>query len=124
MNREDPNRPEYRGDRTDYFDFVAKTAVKRTSDTLVIRFKNLCRGRDRQDEPAKYVELMEMVENMKVSRFNHLHKPSMPTRYTNRQTITTNVLSTPNSNKSIYMLMLGLYAVQSNLQHMPKMCRF
>lgn len=67
MNREDPNRPEYRGDRTDYFDFVAKTAVKRTSDTLLARFENLCRGRDRQDEPAKYVELMGMIKDMKVS---------------------------------------------------------
>ncbi|KAL3142162.1 hypothetical protein ABBQ38_002520 [Trebouxia sp. C0009 RCD-2024] len=66
MNREDPNRPEYRGDRTDYFDFVAKTAVKRTSDTLLARFENLCRGRDRQDEPAKYVELMGMIKDMKV----------------------------------------------------------
>lgn len=67
MNREDPERPAYRGDRTDYFDFVAKTALKRTSETLSLRFKSLCRGRDRQDEPAKYVELMEMIDNMKVS---------------------------------------------------------
>ena len=67
INHDSPFRPEYDGDRTDYFDFVLKTALKRTAETLKVRFQNMCRGRDRSDEPAEFDELMEVVERMQVN---------------------------------------------------------
>ena len=67
LNHNSPYRPEYDGERTDYFDFVQKTSLKRTSETLKVRFQSVCRGRDNLDEPAKYVELMDLLDEVKVS---------------------------------------------------------
>lgn len=67
INHVSPFRPEYDGDRTDYFDFVLKTALKRTAETLKVRFQNMCRGRGRADEPAKFDDLMETLKRMQVS---------------------------------------------------------
>lgn len=66
MNQEEPFRPEYNSEKQDYFNYVSKTSQKRTSETLRVRFSNMCRGCDRQDQPAKFDELMEALKRNKV----------------------------------------------------------
>lgn len=66
MNQEDPLRKEYDAEKSDYFDYVSKTSQKKVSETLSTRFKNMCRGRDRDDQPAKFDELMEALMRNKV----------------------------------------------------------
>lgn len=67
LNHNSPERPQYNSERTDYFDFVQKTSLKKTTDTLKVRFQAMCRGRDNVEEPAKYAQLMDLLDDMKVS---------------------------------------------------------
>ena len=66
MNQEEPYRPEYNEEKQDYFNFVSKTSQKRMTETLRMRFNNMCCGRDREDQPAKFDELTEALKRNKV----------------------------------------------------------